>query len=69
MKEVKSQNASIPSSKENKAGVIEIQIQLHVAEYNALTTRCTNFTYIINAVLSLIVVWLTATTEKSLRTT
>jgi hypothetical protein len=60
MKELKSQNPTIPSFKEDKSDVVGILIQLHIAEYNSLTTRCTNFTYIINAVLSLIVVWLTA---------
>jgi hypothetical protein len=38
----------------------KMQIDLHIAEYNAITTRCTNFTYIQNVVLSLIVIWITA---------
>ncbi len=37
----------------------EIEIQLHLAEYNALTTRCTYFTNIQNVLLTAVVIWVT----------
>jgi hypothetical protein len=37
----------------------EIEIHVHLAEYNALTSRCTTFTYILNVVLTLTVGWIT----------
>ena len=37
----------------------KMQIDLHIAEYNALTTRCTYFTNIQNLILSVLVIWLT----------
>lgn len=38
---------------------IEMEIQLHLAEYNALTTRCTYFTNIQNVLLTAVVIWVT----------
>ena len=38
----------------------EIEIQLHLAEYNALTTRCTYFTNIQNLLLTALVILVTA---------
>ena len=40
--------------------IVELEIQLHIAEYNALTTRCTYFTNIQNIVVSVLVIWITA---------
>lgn len=37
----------------------ELEIQLHLAEYNALTTRCTYFTNIQNVLLTAVVIWVT----------
>lgn len=38
----------------------EMEVQLHIAEYNALTTRCTYFTNIQNVLLTAVVIWVTA---------
>lgn len=43
----------------NQVDLNRIEIDLHIAEYNALTTRCTYFTNIQNLVLSVLVIWLT----------
>jgi hypothetical protein len=37
----------------------QMELDLHIAEYNALTTRCTYFTNIQNVVLSVLVIWTT----------
>jgi hypothetical protein len=37
----------------------EMEIQLHLGEYNALTMRCTYFTNIQNMLLSALIIWIT----------